>query len=104
MTVILCDLLMALCMLLIGFLFYISKGKAANFLSGYNRRSKKVRDKYDEQDMCRSCGKIMMIMAIPFIVGAIIDYFYKGVGCVLAWIVWVILFALFGTVRMKKKK
>lgn len=104
MNLILCDLLMAFGMLLIGLLFYISKGKAANYLAGYNRRSKKVREKYDEEYMCRSCGKIMIIMAIPFIVGAIIDYFYKGVGCILAWIAWVILFGLFGTVRIKRKK
>ena len=49
MNLILCDLLMAFGMLLIGFLFYISKGKAANYLAGYNRRSKKAREKYDEE-------------------------------------------------------
>ena len=104
MTVILSDLIMAASILLIGFLFYISKGKAANFLSGYNTRSKEWRKKHDEEKMCRCYGKIMMIMGLPFIVGAIIDYFFEGIGLISAWIIWVVLLIYLVAVRARMER
>ena len=97
------DLMMAVLMFLFGLYFYKSNGKAANFLTGYNMRSDEEQQKYDEKVMCKSYGKRMMIMAIPFLVGAVIDYFVSGIGCVIAWICWIILFILLLVDRTKRE-
>ena len=98
------DLFMALVTFLMGFYFYKSKGKAANLLSGYNRRSKEERKNVNEDAMCCCYGKRMMIMAIPFVAGAVIDTFWEGTGCALAWGVWIILFILLLVKRTKTEK
>lgn len=86
------DLLMAIIMFLFGIYFYKSDGKAVRFLSGYNMKSEEERMKYDENAMCKSYGKRMMIMAIPFLLGIIIDIPFTGIGCLSAWGTWIILF------------
>lgn len=98
------DLPMAAVMFLFGLYFYRSEGKAARFLSGYNARSEEERKKYDEAEMCRCYGKRMMNMANPFLGGALIDVFKPGVGCVLAWIAWVILFGLLLLERTRRER
>ena len=49
------DLAMAAIFFLIGFLFYRSNGKAANFLTGYNMKSAEERKK---NMMRRKCVRI----------------------------------------------
>ena len=78
------DLMMALIMFLLGIIFYKSNGKAANFLSGYSSKSEEERKSYDEKAMSEAYGKIMMLMAFPFIAGAVIDVFIHGIGCLIA--------------------
>ena len=102
---IMCDLLMALVTFLLwGYIFTKYKGKAANLLSGYNRRSAEERKNFDEDSMCCCYGKRMMVMAIPFVAGAVIDVFWEGIGCALAWGVWIILFILLLVKRTKTEK
>ena len=79
------DFAMAVIMLLFGIWFYRSKGQASNFLSGYNMKSAEERKKYDENAMCKAYGKRMMLMSLPFIAGMIIDIWYIGTGCLIAW-------------------
>lgn len=98
------DLSIALIMYLLGRYFYNSRGKACNLLTGYNMRSEEERKKFDEEAMCRCYGKRMMIMAVPFICGMIIDIFKAGIGCALAWGVWIILFVLLLIQRAKIEK
>ncbi len=98
------DLMMAVLMFLFGFYFYCSHGKGANLLTGYNMRSKEERKKYNEMEMCKCYGKRMMIMAIPFLLGVIIDSFAGGIGCILAWVIWIFLFLLLLLERTKKEK
>ena len=38
--------------------------------------------------MCKAYGKRMMFMSIPFIAGMIIDIWYIGIGCLMAWVIW----------------
>lgn len=97
------DLLIALIMFLLGLSFYKSKGRAADFLSGYNTKSKEERLKFDENQMCKEYGKFMMFMAIPFIPGAIIDYFVLLLGSAIAWGVWIIMFIILIVKRVKKE-
>ena len=98
------DLLMAVLMFLLGHYFYTSKGHAANFLTGYNMRTLEERKKYDEEALCKCYGKRMMIMAFPFLGGAVIDGFLTGVGCILAWIIWIVLFVFLLLARIKREK
>lgn len=88
------DFSMAVIMFLFGIGFYKSKGKAARFLTGYNMKSEDERKKYDENVMCKAYGKRMIFMSFPFLVGIIIDIFYQGIGCLIAWAVWIIMFIL----------
>lgn len=88
------NLTMALIMFLLGICFYKSNGKAAEFLTGYNSRSKEERKNYDEKTMCEAYGRRIMFMAFPFIVGTIIDFFYQGIGCLIAWAIWCVMFVL----------
>ena len=88
------DLMMDLIMLLLGMGFYKSNGKAADYLSGYNSKSEEERKSYKEKAMSEAYGKRMMFMALPFIAGAVIDIFYQGIGCTIAWLIWCFMFAL----------
>ena len=88
------DFMMAVIMFLFGMWFYKSEGKATKFLSGYNMKSADERKKYDENAMCKAYGKRMMFMSVPFIIGIIIDIQYQGIGCWIAWGIWLIMFAV----------
>ncbi|WMJ86044.1 DUF3784 domain-containing protein [Anaerocolumna sp. MB42-C2] len=90
---ILLDIGIAIIMFLLGWSFYRSNGKASKFLTGYNMRSDRKTHE-EEMYMCKNYGIRMMIMAVPFVIGAVIDFFKSGVGCTFAWIVWIILFVL----------
>ena len=98
------DFAMAVIMFLFGIYFYKSKGKAARFLSGYNMKSEDERKKYDETAMCKAYGKRMIVMSLPFIVGIIIDTQYQGIGCLIAWVVWVVMFILLLVDRHKRER
>ena len=78
------DLCMALLFFLFGFLFYRSNGKCANFLSGYNLKSPEERKKYPEDELCKCYGMRMMGMAAPFLLGAALDVYFVGAGCLVA--------------------
>ena len=97
------DFAMAVIMLLFGIWFYRSKGQASKFLSGYNMKSAEERKKYDENAMCKAYGKRMMFMSIPFIAGMIIDIWYIGIGCLIAWVIWFVMFILLLMDRHKRE-
>ena len=78
-------------------------GQASNFLSGYNMKSAEERKKYDENAMCKAYGKRMMLMSLPFIAGMIIDIWYIGTGCLIAWAIWFVMFILLLMDRHKRE-
>ena len=98
------DFMTAVIMFLFGMWFYKSEGKAAKFLSGYNMKSADERKKYDENAMCKAQGKRMMFMSVPFIIGIIIDIQYQGIGCWIAWGIWLIMFVLLLIDRHKRER
>ena len=104
MFIIIYDFSMAVLMFLFGIYFYKLKGKAARFLSGYNMKSEEERKKYDENAMCKAYGKRMMVMSLPFIVGIIIDIQYQGTGCLIAWMIWLIMFISLLIDRHKRER
>lgn len=97
------DVMIALLFLAIGLYFYRSNGKAANYLAGYNMKSKEERVKYDEIEMCKAYGKRIMLMAVPFIVGGAVDYKFAGIGTVIAWGIWFVMFILLLVQRNKRE-
>ena len=97
------DFAMAVVMLLFGIWFYRSKGQASKFLSGYNMKSTEERKKYDENAMCKVYGKRIMFMSLPFIAGMIIDIWYIGIGCLIAWAIWFAMFILLIMYRHKRE-
>ena len=103
LTYIIFDFAMAVIMLLFGIWFYRSKGQASNFLSGYNMKSAEERKKYDENAMCKAYGKRMMFMSIPFIAGMIIDIWHIGIGCLIVWVIWFVMFILLLIDRHKRE-
>lgn len=98
------DLMMALIIFLVGLYFYRSHGKAANLLSGYNMRSAQERKQFDETAMCRIYGKHMMFMVVPFLIGALVDFFHAGTGCIIAWICFIILWIFLMVERSKLER
>ena len=98
------DFAMAVIMFLFGFYFYKSNGNAARFLSGYNMKSANERKKYDENAMCKAYGKRMIVMALPFILGIIIDTQYQGIGCLIAWVAWIVMLILLLVDRHKRER
>ena len=97
------DFAMAVIMFLFGIWFYRSKRQASKFLSGYNMKSAEERKKYDENAMCKAYGKRMMFMSIPFIAGMIIDIWHIGIGCLIAWVIWFVMFILLLMDRHKRE-
>ena len=91
------DLVMAAIFFLIGFLFYRSNGKAANFLTGYNMKSAEERKKYDEK-------KMWMLWSIPFFIGAVIDFIFPIKGTLIAWVIWSGMFILLLIERHKRER
>lgn len=98
------DLMMTVLMLLIGSYFVHSEGKAVRFLSGYNMKSEKERKKYNEKEMCVAYGNRILCMALPFVMGTVIDFLYNGIGCLVACVIWTIQFILLMRERIKREK
>ena len=79
------------------------KLKFEDFSSGGIYISAEERKKYDENAMCKAYGKRMMFMSIPFIAGMIIDIWYIGIGCLMAWVIWFVMFILLLMDRHKRE-
>ena len=45
-----------------------------------------------------------MYMAIPFLIGAVIDIQFVGIGCLIAWGLWLVLFAFLLIERHKRER
>ena len=45
----------------------------------------------------------LMFMAVPFIVGGVVDYKYAGIGTVIAWGIWIVMFILLLAKRNKRE-
>lgn len=102
MTCISIDLLIAVIFIIMGVLFIKSNGKGCNFISGYNLATEEERKNYDEVKICKYVGKTILVWAVFFIIGALVDYFYQGIGIKLAFFLFIIAFAYHIYIRYKK--
>jgi hypothetical protein len=96
------DLLMVVIYIVLGIFFVKSKGKGCNFLSGYNLATPEERSNYDEVAICNYVGKTILLWAVFFVIGAVVDYFYQGFGIKLAFSLLIIALAYYIYVRYKK--
>ena len=67
-------------------------------------KSEDERKKYDENAMCKAYGKRMIVMALPFILGIMIDTQYQGIGCLIAWVAWIVMLILLLVDRHKRER
>jgi len=102
MTYISIDLLIAVIFIVMGVLFIKSNGKGCNFISGYNLKTEEERKNYDEVKICKYVGKTILVWAVFFIIGALVDCFYKGIGIMLAFFLFIIGLAYLIYIRCKK--
>lgn len=102
MNIISTDLLIGAILAVMGVLFTKSKGKGCNFISGYNLATPEERKNYDEVKICKYFGKTILIWASFFIVGALVDCFYQGIGMKLAFLLFIIAAAYHIYIRYKK--
>lgn len=61
------DLGMALFLFILGLCFYKFKGKASNFLTGYNSKNANERECFDEEKMFKDYGKKNDVMDSSFL-------------------------------------
>ncbi|MGM0653235.1 MAG: DUF3784 domain-containing protein [Bacillota bacterium] len=88
MTLALFHLFMALFLVLLGCL--IKYGKSAWLIAGYNTSSKKVKEQYDLEALCRGVGHLLFALAGTLIIPAAGGFFNTAWAIHLGWI----LFAL----------
>lgn len=86
------ELIMMFIFMLIGYYFYSSNGKATKYLTGFNMRKEEEKKKVDEVKITKEYGFILMMMALPFILGMFIDIFKAPYGLILAWLFWFVMF------------
>ena len=46
---------------------------------------------------------VIMFMSLPFIAGMIIDIWHIGIGCLIAWVIWFVMFILLLMDRHKRE-
>ena len=46
---------------------------------------------------------VIMFMSLPFITGMIIDIWHIGIGCLIAWVIWFVMFILLLMDRHKRE-
>ena len=102
MTCISIDLLIVAMFVIMGVLFIKSNGKGCDFISGYNLATPEERKNYNEVKICEYFGKTILIWAIFFIIGALLDYFYQGIGIKIAFLLLIIALVYHIYIRYKK--
>lgn len=77
---------------LLGMIFLIFKEKACGLISGYNFKSRKEREEYDEVSLSKDERNFFFICAIIFLIGAVISIFIGPLSFWIAFVVWLVYF------------
>lgn len=77
---------------LLGVIFLIFKEKACILISGYNFKTKKEREKYDEVRLSKDERNFFFICAVIHFIGAITSIFFGKLYVWIAFLVWFIYF------------
>lgn len=82
----------ALIFFLLGLIFARFKEKACSLISGYNFKSKKQRELYDEKRLSADMRNLFFIYSGIFLVGSIATLWWGHLCFWMTWIIWLILF------------
>ncbi|MCE5221908.1 MAG: DUF3784 domain-containing protein [Clostridium sp.] len=77
---------------LLGMIFLIFKEKACVLISGYNLKTKKEREEYDEVCLSKDERNFFFRCAIIFLIGAVISIFIGSLSFWIAFVVWLVYF------------
>lgn len=88
---ILFDACMGAAFLLLGFAVRRSKGRAGKYIAGYRPKDEYGNGLYDAEELCRDYGNKMMRGSLILFAGAVLGFFTGGIGCMAAFLVFVIL-------------
>lgn len=76
----------------LGLIFLIFKEKACILISGYNFKTKKEREEYDEIRLSKDERNFFFRCAIIYLIGAIISIFIGALSFWIAFVVWTMYF------------
>ncbi|MEQ8199338.1 MAG: DUF3784 domain-containing protein [Clostridiaceae bacterium] len=77
---------------LIGMIFLILKEKACVLISGYNFKTRKEREEYDEARLSKDEGRFFFKCAAIYLAGAVISIFAGALSFWIAFAVWLTYF------------
>lgn len=78
---------------IIAVIFTSLKGKGADFISGFNSKSKEERRLYDEEKLSKDHRNMFWMYSVIFGIGAICSYFISQYLAIIAFIIWLLIFA-----------
>ena len=77
---------------LLGMIFLLLKEKACVLISGYNFKTKKEREEYDEVRLSKDECNFFFRCAIIYLIGAIISIFVGALCFWISFLVWLVYF------------
>lgn len=75
-----------------GMIFLIFKEKACVLVAGYNFKTKKEREEYDEVRLSKDESNFLFRCAIIHLIGAVISIFIGALSFWIAFVVWIVYF------------
>lgn len=76
----------------LGIIFFIFKEKACILISGYNFKTKKEREEYDEIRLSKDERNFFFRCSTIYLIGAVISIFIGALSFWITFIVWIIYF------------
>ena len=92
---------MAVC-LVFGIAFFLLKGRAALFVSGFNSLPKNEQERYDREALARDMGKSCFVWSLVMAAGCALSRFLSPYAAIAAFVVSLVL--LFKDVRQDASK
>lgn len=86
----------------LGIIFMILKDKACILISGYNTKTKKEREEYDEVRLSKDESKFFFKCAFIYFIGATTALFFNKICLGIAFLVWIIY--LFKNIHLNQEK
>lgn len=86
------SLVMTIFFFIIGLIFASLKDKACILISGYNFKSKKQREQYDEKRLSADMRNQFFLYSLIFLIGSICTYLINSYCFWLTLIIWLVVF------------
>ncbi len=102
MILVIIELVMAVLFFMMGVMFSKSNGKGCKYLAGYNIASEEERKQYNEKRICKYMGRQFQLIAMFFVLGAIVDWFWPEKGYIIAFVLFIMWLIHHIYIRYKK--